>query len=98
MTINIVDFPGTSLSENDFEAKRVLFFHDRMNAQYIWDTGVAIGRYLSALREGTLLGSRCGKCRRTVVPPHTVCECCYRPMDSYVPLQYTGAVNTFSLC
>jgi hypothetical protein len=27
-----------------------------------------------------------------------VCEWCYRPIDSYVPLKDTGKVNTFSLC
>ncbi len=98
MTANIQDFPGTSLSESDFAEGKVLCTHDRMNGVYAWDTGVAIGRYLAALKEGMILGARCKTCRRTVVPPRTVCEWCFRPMDEYVPLQDTGHVNTFSLC
>ena len=98
MTANIQEFPGTPLSEKDFEAKRVLFVHDRMRGHYAWDTGIAIGRYLAALKEGIILGARCRHCRRTVVPPRVVCEWCFRPMDEYVPLQDTGTVNTFSLC
>jgi uncharacterized protein len=98
MTAKITTFPGTPLSERDFADGRVLFQHDRMNAQYAWDTGVAIGSYLAALKEGRILGAHCSTCRRTVVPPREVCEQCYRPMARYVPLQDTGTVNTFSLC
>ena len=98
MTPKIREFPGTPLSERDFEAGRVLYLHDRMNGQYAWDTGIGIGRYLAGLKAGTLLGSHCRTCRRTVIPPRTVCEWCFRPMDAVVPLPDTGTVNTFSLC
>ncbi len=92
------EFRGTSLSEKDFEDGRILFRHDKMDGLYAWDTGIGIGRYLAALKEGVLLGSHCRRCRKTVIPPRTVCEWCFRPMDAYVPLKGTGIVNTFSLC
>jgi uncharacterized protein len=98
MTSRIKHFPGTSLSEKDFTEGKVLFVHDELKADYAWDTGIAIGAYLAALKEGVILGVRCGHCRKVVVPPRTVCEWCFRPMDEYVPLQDTGTVNTFSLC
>lgn len=98
MTSKIREFRGTPLSEKDFEAGKVLFHHDEMNGQFAWDRGIGIGRYLAALKEGYLLGSTCRHCRRTVIPPRTVCEWCFRPMDGFVPLQDTGTVNTFSLC
>lgn len=92
------ELPGTPLSEEDFEKGNILFHHDEMNGLYAWDTGEAIGRYLEAFKEGVILGGRCNHCRRTVVPPRTVCEWCYRPIQDYVQLQDTGTVNTFSLC
>ena len=98
MTVRIDDFPGTALSEKDFEEGRVLFVRDEMNGRYAWDTGIAIGHYLAGLKAGVILGAHCRRCRRTVVPPREVCEMCYRPMDGYVPLLGTGTVNTFSLC
>jgi uncharacterized OB-fold protein len=98
MTSKIQHFPGTPLSEKDFDDGKILFNHDEMNAQYAWDMGIGISRYLAALKEGYLLGSHCRRCRKTVIPPRTVCEWCFRPMDSYVPLSDTGTVNTFSLC
>jgi uncharacterized OB-fold protein len=98
MTVNIRDFPGTPLSRADFEEGRVLTTHWVPVAQYAWDAGVAVGRYLAELKEGRIMGSRCLRCRRTVVPPRAFCEWCFRPMDEFVPLQDTGTVVTFSLC
>ncbi|MGW8249282.1 MAG: Zn-ribbon domain-containing OB-fold protein [Anaerolineales bacterium] len=98
MTSKIEHFPGTTLSEDDFAQGKVLFNYDQLNGSYAWDTGIAIGSYLAGLKEGVILGAYCATCRKTVVPPRTVCEWCYRPMQQFVPLQDTGIVNTFSLC
>lgn len=98
MTVNIKQYPGTPLHEDDFEQRNILYNHDDLNAQFAWDTGIAIGRYLLGLKQGVILGGYCTTCRKVVVPPRNVCEWCYRPMDHTVPLQDTGTVNTFSLC
>lgn len=98
MTAKLGPFPGTSLSEKDFTDNNVLYVHDELGARFAWDTGVAIGAYLAGLQRGKILGSRCGKCERTVVPPRLFCERCFQPMEEYVQLQDRGTVNTFSLC
>jgi len=98
MTSRIKHFPGTSLSEKDFAEGKVLFVHDQLKAEFAWDTGIGIGAYLASLKRGVILGAYCGHCRKTVVPPRTVCEWCFRPMSEYAPLKDTGTVNTFSLC
>ena len=98
MTAKIKEFPGTPLSEKDFKEGKILFNHDEMKADFAWDTGIGIGKYLAALKTGTIFGSLCATCNKIVVPPRTVCEWCFNPMDEYVPLKYTGTVNTFSLC
>jgi len=91
-------YPGTALREEDFTEGKVLYIQDQLHGEFAWDTGIAIGHYLSALKQGVILGARCKTCRRIVVPPRIVCEWCFRPMDEYVPLRDTGTVNTFSLC
>ena len=98
MTEKIQEFPGVYLRESDFRDGNVLFNEWDPNTQYAWDTGVAIGRYLEELKQGRLFGVHCRKCNRTVIPPRTSCEWCFRPMDEWVPLPDTGTVNTFSLC
>jgi uncharacterized OB-fold protein len=98
MTAKIKEFPGVYLRESDFRENKILFTEWNPNAQYAWDAGVAIGRYLAELKEGRLIGVRCNQCRRTVIPPRNFCEWCFRPMDDWVYLPDTGTVNTFSLC
>ncbi len=98
MTAKIKEFPGISLSEQDFTKGKVLFNFDKLHGLYAWDTGIAIGSYLASLKEGVILGSRCNTCRKVVVPPRIVCEWCFRPMDDFVALKDTGTINTFSLC
>ena len=98
MTGNSNKLPGTPLSETDFQQGKILFNHDELRGEFAWDTGIAIGRYLAGLKQGQILGARCNTCRTVVVPPRTVCEWCYRPMDYYISLQDIGVVNTFSLC
>ena len=98
MTENLIELPGTPLSEKDFQEGNILYNFDELRGDFAWDTGIAIGQYLAAFKEGLILGSRCKTCRKVVVPPRTVCEWCFHPMDEYVPLQDTGTVNTFSLC
>lgn len=88
----------TSLSEDDFTQNRFLHFHDELDAQFAWDTGIAIGAFLSGLRDGIILGAKCHQCHRIIVPPRIVCEWCFRPIQDFFPLKDTGVVNTFSLC
>jgi uncharacterized OB-fold protein len=98
MTAKIKEFPGTSLDEQDFSSNKILYNFDKLNGVYSWDTGIGIGAYLASLKNGVILGSHCKTCRKIVVPPRTICEWCFRPMDDFVPLDDTGTVITFSLC
>jgi uncharacterized OB-fold protein len=91
-------YPSVYLRQKDFDSGRVLTEKWDPNARYAWDTGVAIGRYLEELKAGRLVGRRCDKCRRTVIPPRMFCEVCFRPTDDWVVLQNSGTVVTFSLC
>jgi len=98
MSTKTKDLPGISLSEKDFKEGKILFNQDELRGDFAWDTGIAIGRYLAGLKTGVILGSHCNTCRKTVVPPRTVCEWCYRPMNEFVPLKDMGTIITFSLC
>lgn len=91
-------YPTIYLSQKDFEAGGVLTSQWDPNARYAWDAGIAIGRYLEELKAGRLIGRRCDKCRRTLIPPRMFCEVCFRPTDDWVVLQDSGTVKTFSLC
>ena len=91
------ELPGTSLTDEDVSEGKVLIVETDPNARYAWDAGVAIGRFLAELKEGRIIGRRCHRCRRTMVPPRMFCEQCFRPTDEWVYLKDSGRVNTYSI-
>lgn len=89
-------FRGSSLSDYALTSD-VLVTHWRVKADYHWDAGAAMSRYLDGFRDGRIWGVYCPQCRRTMVPPRGFCELCFRPVDQWVELQDTGRINTFSI-
>lgn len=85
------------LKEAEFRHKVIAVDH-AVKAEYSWDTGIAIGRYLEGLQQGKILGRACYQCRRRLVPPRMFCEQCFRPTDEWIEVGDTGTINTFSLC
>ena len=91
------EYPGTPLSDDDVSQGKVLIAEADPNARYAWDAGIAIGRFLAELKKGRIIGRRCHRCRRTMVPPRMFCEQCFRPTDEWVYLADSGRVNTYSV-
>jgi len=69
----------------------------RPQAKYAWAAGVAMSRFLEGLKQAKILGRRCRRCRRVLVPPRMFCERCFRPTDEWVELEGTGVIETFSV-
>ena len=90
-------FSGTSLTDHALTAGEVLVSMWHVKSEYNWDAGVAMGRYLEGMKQGKILGIRCPGCRRTLVPPRSFCELCFRPLDDWVELSDTGRINTYSV-
>lgn len=92
------NFFGTPLENEDIKKGRIITTSWKPELEYAWDAGIAIGKYLHALKDGRIIGVRCNKCNKTMVPPRAFCEWCFRPVDGFVDLKDTGTVQTFSLC
>lgn len=90
-------FAGTDLAREDVASGKVYILRDRPAFRFARDMGVAQRHFLEGLRRGVLLGARCGRCERTVLPPRTTCDRCSRPMAKYVPLRETGTVQGFAV-
>ena len=90
-------YSGTSLTDHALTAGEVLVTTWEVKSSYHWDAGLAMSRYLDGLKQGKITGVRCPECRRTMVPPRTFCELCYRPINDWVDLLDTGRINTFSV-
>jgi len=89
--------PGRALSDEEYRSA-VGAVEDAVGAEYAWDAGVAIGRFLDGLEAGMIFGRQCRRCDRVLVPPRMFCERCFRPTDAWVQVETTGVVQTFSIC
>jgi len=86
---------GKDLDKKAFaEATRIKY---ELKAEYAYDMGFAVSRYLMGLKEGKIVGIRCHKCGRILVPPRSFCEQCYVPIEDFIELSGRGKVNTFSI-
>lgn len=97
MSKQVIQPKGMSLKEEDIEKHRVLSVTYQPKATYKWATGIAVGRFLKELKAGRILGSKCTRCGRIVVPPRVFCEYCFRRIDDWVNLPDTGVINTYSI-
>ncbi len=88
---------ATALSEAEFRATPGAV-EDRLDVEYAWDAGEAMGGFLEALRDGRIVATRCAQCGRTLVPPRRFCERCFRPTDEWVAVEARGIVHTYSIC
>lgn len=90
-------FLGHSISDADLREGKFLFTEWRGKIAYAWDAGNVLSRFFQGLKEGRILGRRCRKCRRTLLPPRLFCERCFRRTDEWVALKDTGIVLSFSV-
>lgn len=85
---------ATKISLKDIREGNVIQTRDKPKLHYAWDNGVAIGRYLAELKEGRIIGRKCQKCKRVLVPPRLFCETCWRPTDEWTFVKDTGTILT----
>lgn len=94
----IKQWPGVVLREADIREKKVLWTEWHPKFEYAYDCGIGYGRYFAELKKGRIVGTKCKKCDRILLPARYFCEWCWRPTDEWVYLEDTGTVNTFSIC
>ncbi|MBN1289174.1 MAG: Zn-ribbon domain-containing OB-fold protein [Actinobacteria bacterium] len=69
----------------------------KIECPYRWSTGRAIGSFLTELRDGRrIVGLRCDRCGKTIVPPQDYCIYCADELDEWVEVSDQGEVTTFT--
>ena len=59
--------------------------------------GATLTRFFEGLSEEKILGTRCPRCTRVLVPARTFCPRCFVDLDDWVEVAQTGTVETWSL-
>jgi uncharacterized OB-fold protein len=76
------------------EEKRILSIYYKPYVRYEFSAGQALSRFLLELKNGKIIGRKCNKCNRILVPPRMYCEQCFRLTDEWVYVRDEGFVVT----
>ncbi|MBL7208985.1 MAG: Zn-ribbon domain-containing OB-fold protein [Dehalococcoidia bacterium] len=64
---------------------------------YEWSAGIAGSRFFQELRDNKrIMGTKCSKCGRVLVPPRIFCEECFVDADEWVEVSSKGELITFA--
>ena len=70
---------------------------DEISIRYAWTAGMAGTRFFTELRDnGRIMGTKCAKCGRVMVPPRIFCERCFTDDVEWVEVGKTGVIQTFA--
>lgn len=97
MSSKITSYPGREITAEELKRGKYLEIVQKFEPRYSWAAGVAISRFLDELKNGRVIGRKCSKCARTLVPPRMYCEQCFRPTDEWIYVKDTGTINTYSI-
>jgi len=64
---------------------------------YRFSVGPVFNRFYEGLKEGKILGNKCPKCRKVLVPPRSFCPDCYVDMTDWVEAAQEGELVSWVL-
>jgi uncharacterized OB-fold protein len=75
-----------------------LFIPGRIIIPFNYAAGTIASRFFVELRDhGKILGRRCPKCTRVLVPPRKFCVQCFAPTSEWVEVKPTGTLINFTV-
>jgi uncharacterized OB-fold protein len=81
------------------EKKEVfLEFPGRWDIPYVHSAGRAATKFFTELKNKKIVGTKCPKCSRVLIPPRSFCERCFVPTTDWVEVKDTGVITTFTIC
>ena len=73
-------------------------YESRIKVPYAWQAGETASRFLLSLKnEKKLLGKKCNKCAKVLVPPRKNCPYCFVETGDWVDLSGEGTVESFTI-
>jgi uncharacterized protein len=70
----------------------------KWNFNYTYFAGESASRFFHELRENRrIMGTRCTKCKRLLVPARAYCDVCMAPTDEWEEVGPEGTLETFTI-
>lgn len=67
------------------------------NIPYTHTAGIHGTKFLKGLKDKKIIGVKCDKCRRVIVPPRPFCERCFVRLNHFVEVKDEGVVVSFTI-
>ena len=55
-------------------------------------------RFFNELKNKRIVGAKCPRCKRILVPPWPFCEQCFVALDEWFQVGEVGTIETFTIC
>jgi len=79
--------------------KKPVIISGEINIPYKWSAGLAGSRFFEELCDNKrIMGTKCSKCGRVMIPPRIFCEECFVDTDEWVEVSSRGKLVTFGDC
>lgn len=75
-------------------AEELIVLKQVLSLPQTFSTGPVMGRFLNALKDKTILASKCPSCQRLQIPPREVCAECVVANDAFVAVGPEGIIAT----
>jgi uncharacterized protein len=77
--------------------EQLLTIPARWDFEYRYFAGATASRFFRELRERRIMGTRCDRCGRTLVPARAYCELCFQPITEWVQVGERGRLDAFTI-
>ena len=77
--------------------QEILSQEGAIEMEYTWPAGASYEKFLLALKEGKIIGSKCKNCNTVSVPPWLFCERCQSPTEDWPEVPDQGEVRAFTI-
>jgi len=78
-------------------AKEYMTVDNTIVLPYNWALGPTWTKFFDGLRQEKILGTKCKRCKKVLVPARTFCPYCFEDMDEWVEVSQRGTVGSWCL-
>ena len=81
------------------QKEEYLIIPGKWEIPYRHSAGKFATKFFKELKENKrIMGVKCPKCRKVLLPPRAFCERCFVPLEEWTEVSDTGTIQTFTIC
>jgi hypothetical protein len=78
-------------------AKEYKVMGEEIRLPYKWALGPVFSRFFDELKDKKIMGTKCPKCQRVLIPARRFCPRCFEETTEWVQVSDEGTIRTWSL-